>query len=238
MKIFVFFILSYAFNGFSQTIEVNYYENLIPKSIREVNALPKNFQILYKSNFFNHTLISNGITSSYKNDVIRFISEEEITTTSKVSESGDTIKSVIKTSAFDGKIMDKLYYKDFKAKKIFIEQFYSEKIKIADSLPVLSWEILDEEPQTILGYSCKKAKVLDFGKEVYAWYTEDIPISDGPGKFVGLPGLILKIKSQSKEIIANKVNLIQEKIDIPKPDYSGLIYDYKKLKEKIEGKNK
>ena len=47
--------------------------------------------------------------------------------------------------------------------------------------------------RSIKNYVCNKATVKLEGREYTAWYTSEIPISDGPYKFWGLPGLILKI---------------------------------------------
>ncbi|MDR0421310.1 MAG: GLPGLI family protein [Prevotellaceae bacterium] len=49
------------------------------------------------------------------------------------------------------------------------------------------------ETQTILSHLCKKATCRFRGRDYVAWYALDIPISRGPYKFAGLPGLILKI---------------------------------------------
>ena len=45
---------------------------------------------------------------------------------------------------------------------------------------------------TIVGYNCKKATCNFRGRKWTAWYTLDIPISEGPWKIDGLPGMILK----------------------------------------------
>ncbi len=54
------------------------------------------------------------------------------------------------------------------------------------------WQITSEI-DTIHEYVCQKA-ICDFGGRTWeAWFTMEIPISDGPYKFCGLPGLILNI---------------------------------------------
>lgn len=53
------------------------------------------------------------------------------------------------------------------------------------------WQLLPDTA-TILSYSCRKAVCRFRGREWEAWYTPEIPRSEGPWKLQGLPGLILK----------------------------------------------
>ncbi len=55
-----------------------------------------------------------------------------------------------------------------------------------------NWEIADDT-KDILGYTCQKATCMFRGRNYEAWFTMDIPVSNGPWKFAGLPGLILNI---------------------------------------------
>lgn len=54
------------------------------------------------------------------------------------------------------------------------------------------WQ-LDNETRKIGSYNCKKAEGKYKGRSYIAWYTNEIPINDGPYIFKGLPGLILEI---------------------------------------------
>lgn len=57
----------------------------------------------------------------------------------------------------------------------------------------LSWKIL---PETVkIGvYEAQKAETFFAGRKWMAWFTQEIPFQDGPYKFKGLPGLILKVE--------------------------------------------
>ncbi|HEX2845870.1 MAG TPA: GLPGLI family protein [Chitinophagaceae bacterium] len=56
----------------------------------------------------------------------------------------------------------------------------------------LKWRIT-EDTATIAGYFCQKA-VCELGNRTWnAWFTAELPISDGPYKFCGLPGLIIQV---------------------------------------------
>ena len=46
---------------------------------------------------------------------------------------------------------------------------------------------------TIGGYACQQATTTFGGRTWEAWFTRAVPVSDGPYKFYGLPGLIVKV---------------------------------------------
>lgn len=54
---------------------------------------------------------------------------------------------------------------------------------------------------TILGYECQNATADYHGRRWTAWYAPDIPVSEGPWQFSGLPGLILRAESCDGEYI-------------------------------------
>lgn len=73
----------------------------------------------------------------------------------------------------------------------------------------LKWDITNDiEKQN--GYQAQKATA-NFGGRIWtAWFTKDINISDGPYKFSGLPGLIVKLeddKGDYKFDLVKKINL-------------------------------
>lgn len=58
-----------------------------------------------------------------------------------------------------------------------------------------NWE-LTEDTDTIFNYTCYEAITHFRGRTYHAWFTLDIPISEGPWKFFGLPGLILRVEDE------------------------------------------
>ncbi|MFP3599126.1 GLPGLI family protein [Chryseobacterium sp. SIMBA_029] len=109
-------------------------------------------------------------------------------------------------------------YSDVKTRLITEEFSTSYKFVIVDERP-LNWKILPEK-KMIGEYQCQKA-VLDFaGRQWTAWFTEEIPFSDGPYKFRGLPGLIVQIGDskeyhvfQLKGVQKNNNNPYESKVD-------------------------
>ena len=78
---------------------------------------------------------------------------------------------------------------------------YSED-KISD----LDWNISDLI-DTIFGYNCQLA-TLNYGGRIWkAWFTTMIPIPDGPYKFSGLPGLIIKIHDDKNQWVMDFVSI-------------------------------
>ncbi len=61
-----------------------------------------------------------------------------------------------------------------------------------------AWQMTDSVKQ-ILDYSCQKAECYFRGRHWTVWFTPDIPISEGPWKFNGLPGLILEAYDAHKD---------------------------------------
>ncbi len=83
------------------------------------------------------------------------------------------------------------------------------------------WKIASEK-QKIGEYSTQKATTSLGGREWTAWFTTDIPFQDGPYKFYGLPGLIVKIEdstgSHSMLLVGNKTVLPSQDNDVQLPD--------------------
>jgi GLPGLI family protein len=55
---------------------------------------------------------------------------------------------------------------------------------------LFDWQLLDGD-SIVCGYPCHKAVTTFRGRIWTVWYTLDLPYSDGPWKFCGLPGLVL-----------------------------------------------
>lgn len=68
------------------------------------------------------------------------------------------------------------------------------RFRFTEHIPPQKWAIVGDT-LTVLGYMSYKATTSFRGRNYTAWFTPDIPINEGPFKFYGLPGLILKIKS-------------------------------------------
>lgn len=63
-----------------------------------------------------------------------------------------------------------------------------------------AWEILPDT-MTVLSYPCQKAVCRFKGRDYEAWFTTEIPRSEGPWKLYGLPGLILRAEDSQRHYV-------------------------------------
>ena len=100
--------------------------------------------------------------------------------------------------------------------KIF-KNYPENKLRVHDRFDLCNW-IIDEDWEkpiwnltdsstNILGYECFLAETDFRGRKWLAWFTPEIPISDGPWKLCGLPGLILKAQDSQGHYIYEPVSI-------------------------------
>lgn len=125
------------------------------------------------------------------------------------------------------------YYKDVKEGRYKVKNELLGKIfMVDDELPELDWKLGGETKQ-IGNYTAFKATAIKSIKrpnmramfrrrgentenkeeeefiekdvEIVAWYTPDIPVSQGPGEYWGLPGLILEVSDDVTVVLCTKI---------------------------------
>lgn len=128
-----------------------------------------------------------------------------------------------------------VFYKNVQEKRYTNEtEIFGKQFLIKDSLRNRGWELL-QDTKNIGLYTCYKAQ---FKKEITektmssngefetitkerittAWYTPQIPVSNGPDDFQGLPGLILEINDGKLTLVCTKIVLNpKESITIKEP---------------------
>jgi len=83
-------------------------------------------------------------------------------------------------------------FKNYPKEKITVTDDITPEDYIYEENKVDRKWVLQEGMLKVCGYECNKAVASFGGREWTVWYTPEITISDGPWKFYGLPGLILK----------------------------------------------
>lgn len=141
-----------------------------------------------KDNFSNDDMLlqigPNGLSkfSSFKNltvdSIIMRSSQEQI--------AGAAMEGKLKNGEF------MTIYKNYPEGKLtHTEKICQDWFRYDEDMPKLDWELTDSVTN-VLGYECQGARCRFRGRDWTVFYTEDIPLSDGPWKFYGLPGLIMK----------------------------------------------
>ena len=82
-----------------------------------------------------------------------------------------------------------------------------------DSLHTQSWTMGDSTRE-VLGYTCQQATADFRGRRWTAWFAMDIPVSDGPWKLGGLPGLILEAYDEGQQHVFTAVGLERVKDEL------------------------
>jgi GLPGLI family protein len=132
--------------------------------------------------------------------------------------------------SFGGSGSTDAYYKNIKQNRFANKtEIMGKPFLVKDKLPKYEWE-LSSETKNIGKYTCYKAT---FSKEVEninmsmingesketktkeiitttAWYTTQVPISNGPADYQGLPGLILEINDGKNLMVCTEIILNPE----------------------------
>lgn len=124
------------------------------------------------------------------------------------------------------------YYKKTNDSFLIIKkEIKDDTYVIKADLHPFAWRLIDET-KLIKSMKCKKAITIDAenGNEIEAWYTEEIPVSNGPSIYGGLPGLIIQLKTKSHffEIRNIEETNTEGKIDFPSTQNSITMKDFKK----------
>ena len=82
-----------------------------------------------------------------------------------------------------------------------VEGFIKKELyEIKEPIPIINWNIRDEVKK-INKYDCTEATCNFRGRNYSVWFTTDIQTSFGPLKLNGLPGLILEVSDDTKEVV-------------------------------------
>jgi GLPGLI family protein len=155
--------------------------------------------------------------------------------------------------SFGGSGNTSVYFKNIKEKRFTNQtEIMGKRFLVKDKLPEYKWK-LSSETKNIGNYTCYKATFTEEVENINmtfengeakeekkkensittAWYTVQIPLSNGPGDYQGLPGLILEINDGKKIIVCTEIILNPfKKITIEEPK-KGKVVSQKKF-TKIE----
>lgn len=181
-KLLLIFLFIFSL-GNAQNQRFSYVYQFVPDSANQVDVKSEIviLDVLPKfSKFYSETV--------FKSDsILKAMLEKEVAATGSMNVKSDMKKGLFRPVI----IKESPNFKTF-----FMIKSGQTKLKVADDRK-MNWKILPEK-QKIGDLQTQKAETEMYGRKWIAWFTTEIPIQDGPYKFHGLPGLIVKIEDQNK----------------------------------------
>jgi GLPGLI family protein len=174
-------------------------------------------------------LLQRGNNVSKYSNLLKLIADSTMQSKIRAGISGTEVVEnalSLRGKVHDGAVLLKGYPT---GKTTYIHFFAANSYSYVEDFLKQDWQLLPDTA-TILGYICKKAVCTFRCRDYVAWYASDIPVSDGPWKFSGLPGLILKVSDTNKEFSFEAIAI--EKIGWKDPITASLSTVYKTSKEK------
>lgn len=178
--------LMFAFAASGQTSANRFFYELTYKPSKDSIKTEKTMMILDINK-------EKSIYQSYQTvaqDSIFKVAIDEMTKTGNFSDMKSLLN--IKPDAFPERVIKTYPIKEIEySNKIFMDTYnYKET-------PTFNWKISNAK-EKIGNYDTQKATVEYGGRIWTAWFSPEIPFPDGPYKFSGLPGLIVKIEDSVK----------------------------------------
>ncbi|WP_420572521.1 GLPGLI family protein [Kordia sp.] len=183
--------------------------------------------------YYDH--IDNHYSESY-NAYLVFNEYKSHFVTSKdslgVSVNGKTVinqhndEDLVEVSEYDDVSKTRRHGLEVYLNKATDSMFFTNAFTLTSSLlygkekrPNIKWE-LKEDTKKIGKFTCKKAVTKFRGRTYICWYTEEIPLSYGPWKLQGLPGMILEAKSTDEYFVIQfrKIEYPVTHISVPKSE--------------------
>ena len=169
----LFILLTISFNLKSQNQRFLYEYKSIPDSLNR-NKIESELMALD---------VSNKFSKFYSYDNFKYDSISKSNVDKGISDSNLKLKKSKNSSIVIKE------YPDFSV--LMISRIGEVKYNVKDNR-ALNWKILPEN-DVFGNFKIQKAETEFAGRKWIAWFTTEIPIQEGPYKFRGLPGLILKI---------------------------------------------
>lgn len=180
-KIFGFIILGIFADA--QNKRFTYEYRFVPDStnVSDIKTETMNLDISPSgSKFYSYTAYHSD--SLMKADL-----EKQLASTGMINIRSDMKKGFVKYSVS----------KDYPEYETFLHnRILADSYKISEERKI-NWKISSEK-QKIGEWVAQKAETHFGGRQWNAWFAPDIPIQDGPYKFHGLPGLIVKLEDETK----------------------------------------
>jgi GLPGLI family protein len=131
--------------------------------------------------------------------------------------------------------IEDIYYKDFSTGSYNWEiTMGGDSYSVRDKLPDFKWKILPET-EVLNSYKCNKATGMAGTMPITAWFCREFNVQDGPNRYCGLPGLILKINiNDNTEIVATGIETSNKVISIKEPVAKSPVLSFKDMEQLVK----
>lgn len=144
------------------------------------------YNLVYKQDTLSSETISKKMVLLVKDGESRFCTEKQYQV--------DSLRSI----GFYGFAVGDHVFDAVRDKQNRSSRYYyisADAYKLTEPIQ-LDWKI-EKEVAKKYGYNCQKATLNYKGRKWEAWFTQDIPLQEGPYVFKGLPGLIVEMEDKS-----------------------------------------
>ncbi len=185
-------------NGLDAQVTINIFnlnDVLRAKPIDETR-----FTVQYQTTFVPDTLhpekkeeetmmLKVGDKSSVYYSYAKYLTDSVLEADKAAGTSQEIIKEHLQQ--YSSKVNAQVYKNYPTGKTTTLDALAASRFRCEEKEERPEWTLLPDT-MTILSYPCRKAICHFKGRNYEAWYTPEIPKSEGPWKLCGLPGLILK----------------------------------------------
>jgi len=169
--------------------------NLIYKNLEPVKIIAS-YSLSYQEDSTNQSYIRNeDMLLLMGKNISKFVSKTDFmndTITRKFSTFEQEQEYYMNPQRPIPRILYKIYKNYPKGQLTYTEYIPSSYFSYEEPMDLFHWN-LTSDTTTICGYKSQKATCNFGGRNWIAWFAAELPFGDGPYKFNGLPGLIIKV---------------------------------------------
>jgi GLPGLI family protein len=218
LVLLIFYLISFFSNNINAQEGIVTYS--VSNNLEKVNSYFNEGRDTLKNNYLKSTLDDIYGPSLSIKSILKFTKSESVyKIEQKLQNEKENILAYKLLHSIAGG--SNLYFSNLQLEKNIIQECELLGECFLIDMPKTEW-ILTQKQKKIGNYVCYLAtavyKTYLSTTKVEAWFTPDISVSTGPMSFIGLPGLVLELKTNKLQFVATNIVLSpKEKIQIKRP---------------------
>lgn len=204
--LFIFLFISFI-NLFAQKSETAFfYQAEFIGDSTNLNSKRSELMVLWYGKGYSVYQSYNGFRLD---SIINFISEKD-----NSPNQSNLAEALSLTMSQPKPLFRHMVHKKFQTNLIQVyDNLFFDNYNYSQSLNSINWEI-KSDIKIINGFTCQKATANYSGRSYIAWFTEEVPINDGPYVFNGLPGLIVEISDNKNHYSFSLVGIENRSVNL------------------------